>query len=48
MGIQEIIEFCNKLQFTHMWASDILKILIILSVMQLFIILTKLVIKWRI
>lgn len=48
MGIQEIIDFCNELQFAHSWASDILKIIIIVSIMQLFIILSKLIIKWRI
>lgn len=44
----EIIDFCNKMSFNTLWASDVCKLLILLSFIQLIFIFVRLLIKWRI
>lgn len=44
----QIINFCNDMCFSTLWGSDICKLLILLSFIQLIFIFVRLLIKWNV
>jgi hypothetical protein len=43
-----LLNFCEQMQFSTSWGADICKILILFSMIQIIVILTKLIIKWQV
>ena len=45
---ENLIDFVNKFQFSTFWASDVCKLIIFISFIYIFILIIKILIKWKI